>query len=128
MEHSFLLAQMFSPLTRKSSSNFSLVKSMCFVQLTLQWHINIGLGTIKTFHLFLAVNKVFSMVTLERHQTKSLIPSDGRRESRSFVWRYCQRLSSLEAICKICGVNVPTTGGNTSGVRNHLQRAHQLYK
>jgi len=46
------------------------------------------------------------------------------REVRSYVWKYCSKLSKEEAICNICEVRVRTAGGNTSGLRNHLKRVH----
>jgi len=46
-----------------------------------------------------------------------------RNIQRSYVWKFCSKLSNAEATCNICNAKIPTSG-NTTNLRNHLKNFH----
>ena len=60
-----------------------------------------------------------------RHSVARL--SDSRQ--RSFVWNYFSKDPERQmATCDLCKKVLATTGGNTSGAKKHLNKAHSIFE
>jgi len=46
------------------------------------------------------------------------------RKNKSDVWKHFTKMSVCKSKCKICDKELPTVGGNTTGMRNHMRTAH----
>jgi len=57
-------------------------------------------------------------------KVQHFLNSSVARLPKSFVWNYCTKETTLSATCNICGRKFATKGGNTSGLKKHLKKAH----
>ena len=51
-------------------------------------------------------------------------PKKGTPRGKSYVWKYCSKVTREEAVCNICDLTIKTTEGNTKGLRYHLKNTH----